>query len=521
MIMKYQCQGDDLGEYLQEQQHDFCKAVAFSNGNKDGTKTVLGFADDVGMHDNGFCDTLKKVDIKLAEALTSVRPGQKVFILLDSCAAICASDVAPYFHGGKQACNFGVKGVDALSPVMSVGTSQPGAVVLTDDQGQQFIGRAGGGLRAKEGQLNEIIWSESQMLHDHNLTNGKSGAFITERHAQLRVAGGRAVDSVAKSGLFGIEGELIDESDPRWLTLEHVWVTRDGEYYPPKDLDPKKPLLQRPNLAVYNMMASVKDHGDQDAIAKQVQGDLGKEHKHHSMQPFTYLAALDLNTVSQERTLASRFCGQRLSSVATALKMNTSGHDVLSPKGRKRLTAIIAEDPHFQAPGARFDKHKQRVRTPAKGPLESRKVKAGDNLVFDFYPTGMTKTPNFAMIADGVLPIGMMYPCKLKSDLRFHVQDHLLQGEGRSTAFKHAVSSMAVCWRAIHVSRDQHDDVCHAGCPVSRSTDHIRSSVRRSHTDGVASYLRGARHYCVQGEFSSRFQLHRVEEAGLHGLLST
>jgi hypothetical protein len=114
MIMKYQCQGDDLGEYLQEQQYDFCKAVTFSNGNKDGTKTGLGFADAVDMHDNGFCDTLAKVDIKLAEVVTSVRPGQKVFILLDSCAAICASDVTPYFHGGKQACNFGVKGVDAL-----------------------------------------------------------------------------------------------------------------------------------------------------------------------------------------------------------------------------------------------------------------------------------------------------------------------------------------------------------------------------------------------------------------------
>ena len=260
------------------------------------------------------------------------------------------------------------------------------------------------------------------MLHDHNLTNGKSGACITERHAQLKVAGGRAVDAVAKSGLFGIEGEFIGESDPRWVTLEHVWVTRDGEYYPPKDLDPKMPLLQRPNLAVYNLMASTRDRGDQDAIAKQVKEDLGKEHKHHSMQPFTHLAALDLSTASQERTLASRFCGQRLSSVATALKMNHSGHDVLSPKGRKRLTEILAGDPHFQAPGSRFDKHKQRIRTPAKGPLESRKAKAGDNLVFDFYPTGMTKTPNFAIIADGVLPIGQMYPCKLKSDLRFHVQ---------------------------------------------------------------------------------------------------
>ena len=189
-------------------------------------------------------------------------------------------------------------------------------------------------------------------------------------------------------------------------------------------MNPKLPLLQRPNLAVYSMMAETRDSGDQEAIDKKVRIDLGKDEKHHSMQPFTCLAALDLDTAGQERTLAARFCGQRLSSVESALKMNTSGHDVLSPKGRKRLKEIIAEDPHFQAPGSRFDKHKQRMRKPSKGPLKTRKARAGDNLVFDFYPTGIEKTPNFAMIADGELPIGMMYPRKLKSDLVFHVQDH-------------------------------------------------------------------------------------------------
>jgi hypothetical protein len=171
-------------------------------------------------------------------------------------------------------------------------------------------------------------------------------------------------------------------------------------------------------------MAETRDSGDQEDIDKKVRFDLGKDEKHHSMQPFTYLAALDLDSAGQERTLDARFCGQRLSSVESALKMNTSGHDVLSPKGRKRLKEIIAEDPHFQAPGSRFDKHKQRTREPSKGPLKKRKARAGDNLVFDFYPTGIAKTPNFAMIADGELPIGMMYPYKLKSDLVFHVQDH-------------------------------------------------------------------------------------------------
>jgi hypothetical protein len=32
-----------------------------------------------------------------------------------------------------------------------------------------------------------------------------------------------------REGLYGVEGELISEKDPRWLELEHVWLSEEGE----------------------------------------------------------------------------------------------------------------------------------------------------------------------------------------------------------------------------------------------------------------------------------------------------
>ena len=61
-----------------------------------------------------------------------------------------------------------VSGFNAQAPSVSLGMYQSGGAVLTDDQGRQFIAMYGGGLRAEEGQMDEIIWSESQMLHAHD-----------------------------------------------------------------------------------------------------------------------------------------------------------------------------------------------------------------------------------------------------------------------------------------------------------------------------------------------------------------
>ena len=108
MMLRFQCQGDDHGEYLEDQQYDFCKAVTIDNGNNYGTDSGPVFENDPGdiekgcLHDNGILEVAKdSVDIKLSGVVSTTR-GKKVFILLDSCAAICAADVPQYFHGGKQ-----------------------------------------------------------------------------------------------------------------------------------------------------------------------------------------------------------------------------------------------------------------------------------------------------------------------------------------------------------------------------------------------------------------------------------
>ena len=50
--------------------------------------------------------------------------------------------------------------MDAQTEPMQIGESQSGAMVLTDDTGEDFIGRCGGGLKATPGMLNEIIYME-------------------------------------------------------------------------------------------------------------------------------------------------------------------------------------------------------------------------------------------------------------------------------------------------------------------------------------------------------------------------
>ena len=62
MMMRFQCQGDEHGEHLEDQQYDFCKAVTIANGNNYGTDSGPVFENDPGdiekgcLHDNGMLD---------------------------------------------------------------------------------------------------------------------------------------------------------------------------------------------------------------------------------------------------------------------------------------------------------------------------------------------------------------------------------------------------------------------------------------------------------------------------------
>jgi hypothetical protein len=381
---------------LDDQVEDFCTMAAF----KGSESTAMGG------------------ESRVKIAAFSCKKKVKVFTLLDSAAGIGAGDVPAHHHGKAIKCRMNVTGFDAKAECASLGQCQPGAVALTDDEGKEFIARHGGGLRAEEGQLDELVWSESQMLHARDQSGGKEGAHITARHAQLIVPGGRAVNSVAREGLFGIEAEIVQPDDERWDTLEQAWVSADGTYTPPRLLDPRRPTLRGKKFKVFTVAV---DHGDQTQVMQVVKKNM-KQDSDLALQPLTRVAKLDLDSATQKHTLQARFPFEP-KTIALTLDVNTSGSEVLSAQGRKALAET--EGAPLQKAAARFKMHERRTRTPKKGQLEKCARRAGDVLDADDYPTPHLKNcPSIQVISDPEVKVG--WPCrnKHKSDLAHHAQEH-------------------------------------------------------------------------------------------------
>jgi hypothetical protein len=404
LMMKFQSVPDGC---LDDQALDFCTMVNLRDGLTHASKG-------------------ENKEVKIAVCSTKSKPiKKKVFILLDSAAGIGAGDVPEYYHGEAIKCRMRISGFDAKAESVSLGQYQPGAAVLIDDNGEEFIARYGGGLRAEEGQLDELIWSESQMLHAHDLSGGAEGAYITARHAQLVVPGGRAVNSVARHGhsvarhgLFGIEAELLLPDDSRWKTLDQAWVSADGTYTPPASLDPRRPIISGKKFKVYTVAV---DHGHQEKVKQAVKKDL-KIDSDLALKPFTHLARLDLDSATQKQTLQARLPFNN-KTIALIFDMNTSGSEVLSPKGRKVLAEM--EGVPFQKSAARFKMHKRRTRHPKKGKLDKYERNAGDVLDTDDYPTPHLKNcPSTQVISDPEVKVGWPYRNKFKSDLVHHAMDH-------------------------------------------------------------------------------------------------
>jgi hypothetical protein len=332
---------------------------------------------------------LVPAEIKMAMVDKKAGTSEKVFALTDNCTAIGAADVTPYFKGAPTERQHGVKGLNYQDAPMAIGQSQSGALLLTDDQGGDFIGRHGGGLKANPGQLNEIIWSVSQMLAAHDSSNRS----VTERNSQLKVAGGRAVNCAVRDGLHGVEGELTSEKDPRWLELEHAWLSPEGEYRPPATMDPKQPLLSRKNLKV--CVLGTTDNADPDELRNQVSKDMTDKDDLHAMSPFSHLEAMDLSTDDQVRILEARHGGLSFRTIGKGLSGKKTAMDVLSAKGWAKLEQLAATK--FRHNGSCFKKHKQRTREPKGGKLQSYRYrrKPGDSLCTDSYSTGMASTPTF------------------------------------------------------------------------------------------------------------------------------
>jgi hypothetical protein len=307
------------GDYLRDHTYDFISNVTTRSKNQSKIQ-----------------ESLVPAEIKVTAVNGDVqRASRRVFVLTDNCAAIGAADALPYFTGTPAPCQHGVKGVNAQDAAMVIGESQSGALLLKDDQGSSFIGRCGGGLKATPGMLNEIIWSVSQMLSACDRSDGVCGAHVTERNAQLKVAGGRAVDCAVRDGLYGVEGELVDENDPRWLELEHVWLSEPEEYRPPINMDPKVPLLSRANFKVY--VLGTTDGANPDELRHVVEKDMEDKDALHALSPFSYMEAMDLSADNQIRILEARHGGLSFKTIGKGMSGKKTAMDVLSAKGWAKL----------------------------------------------------------------------------------------------------------------------------------------------------------------------------------------
>ena len=206
--------------------------------------------------------------------------------------------------------------------------------------------------------------------------------------------------------------------------------------------------------------------------------DLKDNEIEHTLASFTYLAPLDLSNEKEESILEARFGGWAFQAVDRALANSKSGYDVLSAKGRKRLKALVATS--FRHPAASFKKHKRRTRKLKQGQAQVYTKPPCTEFDTDSYPTGIPSVPTFQVIADSVVPVGWVYPNKLKSDLMHHVKDHFpvfglpfsqcerglqqrappgkkpnsVSRKDSPTQVASTIPPMAVRWREIHVPPD-------------------------------------------------------------------
>ena len=398
----------------------------------------------------------------------------------------------------------------------------------------------GASSKATPGMLNEIIWSVSQMLATFDRTGGKAGAFVTERNAQLKMAGGRAVDCTVRDGLIGVEGELISEQDPRWLSLQHVWLSDEGDYRPPPTMDLKAPLLQRKKIMVFHTI----DNADPDALNNKVNEDLKDPEALHGLSPFTYQEAMDLSSEAEIRIFEARWGGLSFKTIGKGLSGMKTAMDVLSVKGWNKLEELAKTK--FRHNGSNFKRHKQRIRQPKGGKLTTYKRKPGDSLCTDSYPTGIASTPTFQVVNDPEMPVGWVYPNKLKSDLKFHLQDHfavfgmpfvvtggLLQGNapggepndhkgtGDTAKKLYSVPSMAARRREVHFQGGKYHDLLEARFPVAGKPYHLPGTTRSAFFDSVSNRARWAFDDGIQSVLPDRVQLLNFEKSGLPCVLST
>ena len=91
-------------------------------------------------------------------------------------------------------------------------------------------------LRADPGQMSDLIFSTGQMSDLWVDSNGSQGAraHLPDRlHHRFEIAGGKSCTVHRRNCVPGILGEILQPHDPRWVSLERVWLSKDEVFTPP------------------------------------------------------------------------------------------------------------------------------------------------------------------------------------------------------------------------------------------------------------------------------------------------
>ena len=190
---------------------------------------------------------------------------------------------------------------------------------MTDMKGRLFILRCGGALRAEEGDLDETIFSVSQMLAACVASDGKQGGFMGGKSLAITFPGDHVVSVAVQDGLFGVRGRFLTKDDPLWKTLDVVWGSADQLHYPAKGLWGASArselclLLDRPKFKVHAL--GTTDNGDVAAATKAVKTDLiDAGNVDLMLKQFTHVGPMELNTDEKKRIWLGKWGGSFCSS---------------------------------------------------------------------------------------------------------------------------------------------------------------------------------------------------------------
>ena len=138
--------------------------------------------------------------------------------------------------GSSRAVHYNVHGVNAQAD-FTISECQTCAILLVDTiTNTPFLGMYGGMLRADPGLISDLIFSTGQMSDFWLDPDGRQGAraHLPDRlHSHFEVAGGKRCAVTRRNGVPGLDGGVLHPLDPRWVSLERVWISEDAIYVPP------------------------------------------------------------------------------------------------------------------------------------------------------------------------------------------------------------------------------------------------------------------------------------------------